>query len=568
MSYQVLARKWRPQRFEEVVGQSHIIQSLINCIERKEVGHAYLFTGTRGVGKTTVARLFAKALRCENLQKNGNPCNECISCTEMHSGNSLNVSEIDGASNNSVDNIRQIVENVQYLPTSGSYKIYIIDEVHMLSTSAFNALLKTLEEPPEHVIFMFATTEAEKLLGTVQSRCQRFDFREIVLSDLICFVKEIAEKENISFESDKLISDICIQGRGSARDTLSLLDQVLSYSDGTNITESVLVQALGLARGSAIKEMVSSILVGNDSECVNNFKNLLVENVSVENILRSVLDYLFECINYIDDEKKLVDDSIINSGDLSDISSEELFWIYENISRDATWVLSSITPHKACEVILRKISLRRTFFEKSEPKKKTEIRQLVDEVAIIQKEIPKKIDSIIVSQKEVEICHEKEIQVKQEIKEEEVIVKEYSKDWTGFLNYLMKASPALASNLEQGNILSPIELDMDNLDVNIGYSNASKVFHDYLQEDESRNKLLKFLAYFYEIKATDVSLKFILVNDEEKIESQFMSIAEIEEKENENRISEKRNEMKENPLLIEAQNMFGASLDRVVVKRK
>jgi DNA polymerase-3 subunit gamma/tau len=175
--YQVLARKWRPKKFNDVIGQEHITKTLVNSIEKNKVAHAYLFTGTRGVGKTTIARIFAKSLRCENRLEDFNPCGECNSCKSIDSSNSLDYVEIDGASNNSVDNIRELIENVNYLPSSGKYKVYVIDEVHMLSNSAFNALLKTLEEPPAHVVFIFATTDPHKLLGTVLSRCQRFDFK-------------------------------------------------------------------------------------------------------------------------------------------------------------------------------------------------------------------------------------------------------------------------------------------------------------------------------------------------------------------------------------------------------
>ena len=193
MTYQVLARKWRPQDFTDMVGQDHISSTLCNAIKNQRVGHAYLFVGTRGTGKTTTARIFAKAINCESPLPDANPCNKCGNCTEITNGSSMDVLEIDGASNNGVDDIRRLRDNVQYTPARCKFKVYIIDEVHMLSTAAWNALLKTLEEPPEHVKFLFATTEAHKVLPTILSRCQRFDLKRISQGTIARRLQEIAQ---------------------------------------------------------------------------------------------------------------------------------------------------------------------------------------------------------------------------------------------------------------------------------------------------------------------------------------------------------------------------------------
>jgi DNA polymerase-3 subunit gamma/tau len=242
--YQVIARKYRPQRFSEVVGQEAVVTTLKNALRFEKIAHAYLFCGSRGVGKTTLARLFAKALNCQQRGTDLEPCNQCPSCSEIASGQSLDVIEIDGASNRGIDDIRQINETVGYAPSHGRYKIYIIDEVHMLTKEAFNALLKTLEEPPERAKFFFATTEAHKVLPTIVSRCQRFDLGRILPSQIIAKLEEIAADLQRSVESEAL-HHIAAFSDGSLRDAESLFDQILCFVEG-NVTADAVRHALGL----------------------------------------------------------------------------------------------------------------------------------------------------------------------------------------------------------------------------------------------------------------------------------------------------------------------------------
>lgn len=257
MAYQVIARKWRPRDFNELIGQEHVSQTLLNALRHERLHHALLFTGPRGTGKTSSARILAKALRCPNAQ-DFVPCHTCAECEEIASGRSLNVIEIDGASNNGVDAIRELRDTVGYMPSTGKYKLYIIDEVHMLSTSAFNALLKTLEEPPGHVIFVLATTEVHKIPETVLSRVQRFDFRHIPIRAIVAHLQNICSSENIKAEPEALWT-IARQGAGSMRDSQSFLDQAITFA-GQDLTLAKVTEVLGLTDRRLLGEMLSSIV--------------------------------------------------------------------------------------------------------------------------------------------------------------------------------------------------------------------------------------------------------------------------------------------------------------------
>ncbi len=266
MSYTALYRKFRPTTFEDVKGQDHIVTTLRNQIKAGRIGHAFLFTGTRGTGKTTSAQILARAVNCEE-PADGNPCGVCPMCRSIAAGTSMNVIEIDAASNNGVDNIREIVEEVRYSPTEGKYKVYIIDEVHMLSAGAFNALLKTLEEPPPYVIFILATTEVHKIPITILSRCQRYDFRRITVEEIAGRLKELTAAEQLSVE-DRALRYVATTADGSMRDAISLLDQCVAFYLGETLTYDKVLEVLGTVDVSIFGRLMADIRTENVTECL------------------------------------------------------------------------------------------------------------------------------------------------------------------------------------------------------------------------------------------------------------------------------------------------------------
>lgn len=312
MSYTALYRKWRPVTFDDVRGQDAIVRTLKNQINTGRIGHAYLFCGTRGTGKTSIAKIFARAVNCESPSE-GNPCNKCTSCTHILEGSSINVFEIDAAGNNGVDNIRDIKEQVEYPPTEGRYKVYIIDEVHMLSTGAFNALLKTLEEPPSYVIFILATTDPQKIPQTILSRCQRYDFRRIGTDTIFKRLCEIRESEAFEAE-DKALRFIASRGDGSMRDAVSLLDRCLAFRSGEILSYEDVLGILGATDQSAYSELFNAVADKDPVGALVTLNNIISGGSEVSAALTDFILYL---------RNLLITKSIgVNSG-LTDVSEDE-----------------------------------------------------------------------------------------------------------------------------------------------------------------------------------------------------------------------------------------------------
>ncbi|OGZ79342.1 MAG: DNA polymerase III, subunit gamma and tau [Candidatus Staskawiczbacteria bacterium RIFOXYD2_FULL_37_9] len=294
----VLYRKYRPQSFAEVVGQEHIVTTLTNSIKGSNIGHAYLFSGPRGSGKTTLARLFAKSINCLARTAEGEdkssfePCNKCGSCLEIMGSKSMDLIEIDAASHTGVDDIRQLIEGVKFAPVKSKYKIFIIDECHQLSKSAANALLKTLEEPPSHAIFLLATTESHKMIPTILSRCQKFDFKRLQVPEIIKKLEFISKKENIGFE-DSALSLIALNSRGSFRDAESLLDQCISFTGENSVIKTQDIKdLLGIVEAGQIAQFIDFLIAKNTKEAIT-FINLLCDNgIDLQEFAKTLVFYL------------------------------------------------------------------------------------------------------------------------------------------------------------------------------------------------------------------------------------------------------------------------------------
>lgn len=542
MAYQVLARKWRPKQFEEVVGQGHVTRTLQNAIKQDKLAHAYLFTGTRGVGKTSIARLFAKAIRCENKKSDMNPCLVCASCRDVDSGSSMDYIEIDGASNNSVDDVRALIENVQYLPTRGKYKIYVIDEVHMLSVNAFNALLKTLEEPPEHAIFILATTDPQKLLGTVISRTQRYDFKNVPKDILSNHLQNIAHAEGITFQNQKLVERLAELGRGSVRDALSIFDQVLGLSGNYIVTEDSLTQALGLAGTSAMKDLVSSLLVGNSKKASLIYRQLIDENIDLKKLCDQILDSFYRIINAIDDQSLLYKEEVIAKDALKDVTIAELFWIYETLVKDFSWALGSLNPEKVILILLQKISLRRSILTGEDLK---------------------------VSNMTQEKSQEKFPVGKAEAGTSEVVampVQKMSKTWNDFLTYLRQTAPATEANLAHGNLLHEVDTGLIPLSIEIAFPEDGSVFKEFLDDRERYARLKNHLADFFEIDIEKINFRTQLITSEEKKDKNFKTKVEIDDEERLNKEESRRQKIVNDPFIKEAEKMFNSKVDKIILK--
>lgn len=483
MAYEVLARKWRPQVFEDVIGQEHITQTLLNAILTDRLAHAYLFSGARGVGKTSVARILAKAVNCQNRQ-DGNPCNQCSSCVEITGGSSVDVQEIDGASNRGIDEIRDLRENIKYMSSSGRFRVYIIDEVHMLTLPAFNALLKTLEEPPPHVKFIFATTEPHKVPVTILSRCQRFDFKRIPLGRIINLLEAITQKEGIDISNSGL-AIVAREADGSMRDAESLLDQVASFA-GKTIEDKNIIDILGIIDRDILFETSKAIIEGSAAECIRIVERIYNYGYDIKEFYRALMDQFRNLVvSLVSPQNDLLG---MTDSDVEEIKRQAEQAGLEKLQQALNILITkeedlrfTSHPRLILETIMIKLCRLGDRFSFEELIKKVE--NLEKRLSVSSSSNPDHIPGHHIAEPGLTWETEK----KEEHEDDSVQEKSSNRlEWNDFIDYLTKKSRAMANVMKEwqvkgfedntlelirgGNVFSSAYLDEpDRLDKLIGY---------------------------------------------------------------------------------------------------
>lgn len=392
MSYTALYRKFRPTVFEDVKGQEHIVTTLKNQIRSGRTSHAYLFCGTRGTGKTTIAKIFAKAVNCEH-PVDGSPCGECAICRSIAAGTSMNVIEIDAASNNGVDSIRQIVEEVNYSPAEGKYKVYIIDEVHMLSIGAFNALLKTLEEPPAYVIFILATTEVHKIPITILSRCQRYDFRRISIDTIADRLKELTQKEQVQIE-EKAVRYIAKVADGSMRDALSLLDQCIAFYFEQELTYDKVLDVLGAVDTEVFSRMLREILKGDAAAALGVLQDIVLQGRELSQFVTDFAWYLRNLllIKSADGVEDIIDvssDNLVRLKEEAELAENDTIMRYIRILSELSGQIRYATQ--------KRILIEMAVIKLCRPAMETDTASLVDRIRQVEEKLEKGIPMMAVN---------------------------------------------------------------------------------------------------------------------------------------------------------------------------
>ncbi len=556
-SYIVLARKWRPAQFSDIVGQNHIVRTLNNAIRSNRVHQAYLFTGSRGIGKTSIARIFAKVLRCESVQEINEilkSCDACSNCKEITSSSSVDVIEIDGASNNGVEAVREIRENAKYMPSSGTRKIYIIDEVHMLTTAAFNALLKTLEEPPSHVVFIFATTEPHKIPATILSRCQRFDYRKVTLHQIQSRLTEIIQAEDVQAES-AAISLLSRAAEGSMRDALSLLDQVIAFS-GSKISIQSVRDSIGLIEGQTIVGILNGIFTRNPNEALRFIEQAHQQGHDLRVLTRSLIEFLHAVLlakigSPHSSALELSEDEWSELQAIAPLRTlEEIELFFQVLHQGLEWIARSPQPKIVLDVLVIKCSTAEALvcidsFSKSPspgaantptPEQKIDLEAVPTPFTHKESEKtapPSSVPSVPESEKK-------------------------SLSWEGFVDHVRKTRPLLASILEHatGTQMSGLDGIPGERMILIYYSPQEAYFREQLQSRVYQEQLSQLSKEYW---GSMFPFRVELKNTGE-------SLLARKEREQRERIESIKEKAQKHPIIMEARSLFGGEIGPIDVQ--
>ena len=569
-SYVVLARKWRPAQFADIVGQNHIVRTLTNAIRADRIHQAYLFTGSRGIGKTSIARIFAKVLRCEHKQitpEGIRSCDQCASCKEITLGTSVDVVEIDGASNNGVEAVREIRENAKYLPATGARKIYIIDEVHMLTTAAFNALLKTLEEPPAHVVFIFATTEPHKIPPTILSRVQRFDYRRATVAQNQTLLIQIAAAEKVQVEPAALAL-IARAAEGSMRDALSLLDQVIAFS-GNQISLQSVRESIGLVEGQTLLGIISGIFLRKPLEAIALIEKAYEQGHDLRVLTRHLIEFLHAAILIkvgatksnaleISDEEWQELSQLAKAREL-----EEIELIFQVLHQGLDWIARSTQPKVILDVLIIKCATADALILADAPATPTpekptivKMAQPASSPAPVGIKPPAPINSAptntYATVTPIMMAAKSEVPIKMEVVPP-APVKSLEKTWEGFIESVRGTKPLLASILEHG---SPGKIPSATSSIlEIFYRADNSYFCEQLQS-RGYSQQLASLAKDYFDQHIRVAAS---------INESGESVIEKKEKSEKLKQAQAQAAAKSHPLIMEAKSLFGGELGPIEI---
>ena len=510
MSYTALYRKFRPAHFNDVKGQDHIVTTLKNQIQADRIGHAYLFCGTRGTGKTSIAKLFAKTVNCEN-PRDGSPCGECASCRSIAAGASMNVIEIDAASNNGVDNIREIVDEVSYSPAEGKYKVYIIDEVHMLSIGAFNALLKTLEEPPSYVIFILATTEVHKIPITILSRCQRYDFKRISIETITERMQELMDAEGVQVE-EKALRYVAKTADGSMRDALSLLDQCIAFHFGKELTYDKVLDVLGAVDTEVFSRLYRRVLERNVLGCIQLLEEIIMQG---RELTQFVSDFSWYLRNLL-----LVKTSD-NMEDVIDVSSENLNRLKEEANEtDLETIIRYIRIFSELSSKMKYATQKRILLEVAliklcKPAMETNQDALLDRIRAVEEKLENGIVTTAVAAPTDAITSVSQNQPKPEIpKAIPEDVKKVVQKWAGIV----------------GNAAMPLKLYLKNARLSLGGDNRLMMVvedgmaSDYLKQEGCKEQVERLIEDYI---GKNVEITIQVMDSGRQFENNYIDLSKI-----------------------------------------